>query len=192
MIFSSGERLHYRKVELVLRYHVPNKFKDPKGYAHHLLFMFYPFRDERELTVGQPSSYSSKLNEPGVVEVINNNKSLVEPYSDLVNYAFVNYRSDISPSWDPFSQQEMLENDVENELSEINEVTEISRQYIDNQNNQTYSEAASSQLQATTLSDSEINSKIRPLNLKQRKIFDFIFNWAKLQVKVKSGIISNQ
>ena len=56
--------------------------------------MFYPFRDERELTVGQPSSYSSKLNEPGVIEVINNNKSLVEPYSDLVNYSFVNYRSD--------------------------------------------------------------------------------------------------
>ena len=86
--------------------------------------MFYPFRDERELTVGQPSSYSSKLNEPGVIEVINNNKSLVEPYSDLVNYAFVNYRSDISPSWDPFSQQVMmLKNDVENELSEINEET---------------------------------------------------------------------
>ena len=131
--------------------------------------MFYPFRDERELTVGQPSSYSSKLNEPGVIEVINNNKSLVEPYSDLVNYAFVNYRSDISPSWDPFSQQVMmLKNDVENELSEINEETEIRGQYIDNQNNQTYSEAVSSQLQATTLSDSEINSKIRPLNLKQR------------------------
>ena len=38
LILSSGERLLYRKVELVLQYHVPNKFKDPEGYAHLLLF----------------------------------------------------------------------------------------------------------------------------------------------------------
>ena len=45
LVLSAGERLHYCTVELVLQYHVPNKFKDPEGYAHHLLFMFYPFRD---------------------------------------------------------------------------------------------------------------------------------------------------
>ena len=80
--------------------------KDPEGYANHLLFMFYPFRDECELKVGQPSSYSTKLCEPGVFEIVNKNKSLVEPYSDLVNAAFLNYRADITPSWDPSSQQE--------------------------------------------------------------------------------------
>ena len=63
--------------------------------------MFYPFGDECHLKVGQPSSYYSKLNEPGVIEVINNNKSLV-PYSDLVNDTFLNYRLDYSLSWDPF------------------------------------------------------------------------------------------
>ena len=187
LILSSGERLHYRKVELVLRYHVPNKFKDPEGYAHHLLFLFYPFRDECKLKVGQPSSYSSKLREPGVIEVINKNKSLVEPYRDLVNDAFLNHRSGISHSWNPFSQQE--NDDVENELCEINEQAELSSQDIKNRNNQTYSEVVSSQVQAAILSDSEINSKIRSLKLKH--IFDFIFNWAKLQVKINSGVISN-
>ena len=98
LILSSGERLHYCKVELVLRYHVPNKFKDPVGYAHHLLFMFYPFRDECKLKVGESPSYSSKLNEAGVLEIANNNKKLVEPYSDLVNAAFLNYRAKITPS----------------------------------------------------------------------------------------------
>ena len=72
LVLSSGEKLHYYKVKLVLRYHVPNKFKDPEDYAHHLLFMFYPFRDECELKVGQPSSYSSKLSEPGILEIVNN------------------------------------------------------------------------------------------------------------------------
>lgn len=34
------------KEYLVLRYHVPSKLKKPEAYAHHLLFMFYPFRNE--------------------------------------------------------------------------------------------------------------------------------------------------
>ena len=38
LILPSGERLHYRKLELVLWYHV---------------FMFYPFRDECKLKVGE-------------------------------------------------------------------------------------------------------------------------------------------
>ena len=45
LILSLGERLNYCKVELVLGYHIPNKFNDPEGYAHHLHFMLYPFRD---------------------------------------------------------------------------------------------------------------------------------------------------
>ena len=48
-------------------------------------FMFYPFRDECELKVGQPSSYSTKLSKPGVLEIVNNNKSLAEPSSDIWN-----------------------------------------------------------------------------------------------------------
>ena len=92
LILSSGERLHYCKVELVLRYQIHNKFKDPEGYADHLLFMVYSFRDECELKLGQPPSYSSKVSESGALEIVNDNKSLVEPYSDLVNTAFLNYR----------------------------------------------------------------------------------------------------
>ena len=122
----------------------PINFKDPEGYAHYLLFMFYPFRDEFELKVGQPSSYSSKLSEPGVLEIVNNNKSLVEPYSDLVNAAFLNYRAEITSSWDTFSQQE--NEDVENELCEIeiNDQTEISCPHQENQTDENYSETVSS------------------------------------------------
>ena len=39
----------HHKVECVLSYHVPNKHKDPEAYAHHLCFMFYPFRIEDNL-----------------------------------------------------------------------------------------------------------------------------------------------
>ena len=166
--------MHYRQVELVLRYPVPNKFKHPDSYAHHLLFIFYPFRYECELKLGQSPSYSSKLNEPGVLDVVNYKKSLVEPHSDLVDAAFINYRSDIMPSCDPFSQQE--NENVENELHgiEVNEQTETNCS-DEIQSSLNYPED-SSHFQTPILSDNEINSKIRSLNLKQRQIFDFIHN----------------
>ena len=101
--------------------------------------MFYQFPDECELKVGQSSSYSSKLVEPRVLEIVNNKKSLVEPYSDLVNVAFLNYRAGITASWDPFSQQE--NEYVGNELCEIelNDQTGISCPDEENQNDENYS-----------------------------------------------------
>ena len=38
--------------------------------------MFYPYRDECELNVGQPPSSLSKLSEPGVSEMVNNDKEI--------------------------------------------------------------------------------------------------------------------
>ena len=83
--------------------------------------------------------------------------------------------------------------DVENELSEINEQvakwTEISGQDINNRNNETYAEAVSSQLQATILSDIEINSKIRSLNFKQRQIFDLYLIGLSYRSKLSLGLL---
>lgn len=48
-LMSSKEKLKCRRVKSVLRYHVPNRHKKPEEYAHHMLFMFFPFRDESTL-----------------------------------------------------------------------------------------------------------------------------------------------
>ena len=84
--------------------------------------------------------------------------------------------------------------DVKNELYEIelNDQTEISCPDEENQTDENLSETVSSELETTILSDSEINSKIRSLNVKQRQIFDFIYNWGKSHVKVKCGTTSKQ
>ena len=42
----NNENLKCRKVRDVLRYYQPNPQKNIEQYAHHLLFTFYPFRDE--------------------------------------------------------------------------------------------------------------------------------------------------
>ena len=65
-----------------------NKHKDPEAYSRHLLFIFYPFRSEEQLKAGEPLSYSAKLLEAGLINVINENKRFV--YStELVAVFFV-------------------------------------------------------------------------------------------------------
>ena len=41
--------------------YISNKHKNPENYVDHLLFMFYPFRNECEIKIGESSKYYSKL-----------------------------------------------------------------------------------------------------------------------------------
>ena len=75
---------------------------------------------------------------------------------------------------------------------ELNDQTEISCPAEENQTDENYSETVSSELHTIIPSDSEINSKVRFLNLKQRQILDFIYNWTKSHVKVKFGTTSKR
>ena len=174
-------------MEFVLRYHVPNQHKDPKAYAHHLLFKFYPFCNEEELKAGESNSYCAKLQEPGVVNIIIKNKSLVESFGDLVNEAFLNFRSDLPPSWNQFIHQE--NNDANSELlqGEDNAAQESDDdQHFDMPHSVSGNTAMSAQIH-TILSNNDLSIKIRSLNMKQRYVFDFIYNWAKLYMISKSG-----
>ena len=53
-----------RKTPYVLQFYVPNKETKSEEYAHHMLFMYYSFRDEKELLSGNTPTYASKLSEP--------------------------------------------------------------------------------------------------------------------------------
>ena len=50
-------------------YHLPNKHTHPEDYEHHMLFMYFPFRDENELRYS--NSYNEKLNLPDVLKTVN-------------------------------------------------------------------------------------------------------------------------
>ena len=90
----------------VLLYYVPNKETKPDKYAHHMLFMYFPFRDEKELLSGNPPTYASKLSEPGVIDLVNQNYSLVEPFATIVDNTFLRLSSDTDDIADPHGQQE--------------------------------------------------------------------------------------
>ena len=120
---------------------------------------------------------------------MNNNKSLVESYKDLVNAAFLNYRADVTPNWDPFLSRKMEM--LKMICARLNLM--IRQKYFVLMKKINLMRITQKQkLHTTNLSDSEINSKIRSLDVKQRKIFDFIYNWANSRVKVECGTTSKQ
>ena len=94
------------KVRPVLIYHQPNSQKNIEQYAHHLLFTFYPFRDEAYFkSLPMTGTYFDKLQEPGVMDIINRNEGIMEPFGEIFDQALSYLRSDVTNP-DSFSQQE--------------------------------------------------------------------------------------
>ena len=108
-LMNSNERLKRRKVRAVLQYYVPNLNKNPERYAHHFVFSFYPFRDEGHLK--HPPifvNYLAKLQQPKVLNVVNQNKLVMEPFSDFVGTALANVSQCTRNRHGAFLEQEMV------------------------------------------------------------------------------------
>jgi hypothetical protein len=107
-LMSSKEVMKCRKVKAVMRYHTPNKSKEPEKYFHHLLMLYFPWRNENEL-LGTDQTYVSKFYEPDIQSIVQRNKEIFEPDSDAINEALETLRnSDGMParSYDPINDQE--------------------------------------------------------------------------------------
>ena len=98
------EKMKCRKTPYVLQYYVPNK-ETKSEYAHHMLFMYYRFRDEKELLSDNLPTYANKIWEPGVIDLINQNSYLVEPFAIIVDNAFLRLSSGTDNIMDPCGQQ---------------------------------------------------------------------------------------
>ena len=97
-----------RKIKAVIRYHTPNRRKEPEKYFHHLLMLYFPWRNEQEL-FGENQTYISKFYEPDVQEVVQCKKEIFEPDGDAINEALESLRNfDGVPthSDDPINDQE--------------------------------------------------------------------------------------
>ena len=69
-----------RKIKAVIRYHTPNKRKEPK------IMLYFLWRNEQEL-LGEEQTYISKFYEADVQEVVQRNKEIFEPDGDAINEA---------------------------------------------------------------------------------------------------------
>ena len=69
----------------------------------HMLFMFFPFRDENELKYS--NSNNENLSFPNVLETVNLNRK-IEPYAVLVEDALERLATNQESNIDQFGQQE--------------------------------------------------------------------------------------
>ena len=60
-LMISGETMRCRKLWRILRYHVPNKLLSPEKFAHHVMLLFFPFRDGKQLLSSCPPLYQNKM-----------------------------------------------------------------------------------------------------------------------------------
>ena len=180
-LMNAKEQLKCRKVKAVLHYHIPNRYKCPEKYAHHLLFMFFPFRSEENLKSNISGMYTEKLREPGVLDTVNRNKQIFEPYGDLVDTALLNLRANLN-NRDDYSQQE---ND------EVQEQLLATANYLESEDPAddavTLGDSYLPSHPPVLMSDDELNTKIRSLNTKQRECFDIVHNWAETFIETLSS-----
>ena len=57
-LMRSKDRMRCRSIKKIIRYHTPNVNLNPEEHAHYLLMLFYPFRNEQELS-SQENSFLS-------------------------------------------------------------------------------------------------------------------------------------
>ena len=159
-LMSSKEKMKCRKLPSVLQYFTPNKNRDYESYAHHLLLLFYPFQDESDLKVGIPPSYTNKIAEPGVIDIINTNRALIEPFTDAVDEALLQYsQTEMNIS----EATEQIENEEKQNIC-LNETFDQSTQ------NDITTDVSTPQ-PYSLVSDDEINANIQSLNVQQRQVF---------------------
>ena len=65
----------------VLCYSKPNKSRKYENYAHHLLLLFYPIRNEADFKVAMSPGWTNKFAESGVTDTVNRNRAIVELFS---------------------------------------------------------------------------------------------------------------
>ena len=106
-LMSSKEKLKCRKAKTDLRYYQPSPNRDTEKLVNHMPFSFYPFRTEEPLMLTPiTGTYFEKFQEPGVLDIINRKRAMMEPFSDAVDEVLLNLQSNLNA----FPQQEGDEN----------------------------------------------------------------------------------
>lgn len=107
-LLNKNEYMKCRKVKAVLRYHTPNKTKEPEAYYHHSLMLYYPWRDENSL-LAKDGTYMSTFLKPDVQIVVENNRRIFEPSADAISEALEQLRvneGNLIHSYDAINDQE--------------------------------------------------------------------------------------
>ena len=167
----STEKMKLRRVKKVLRFYQPNKLKKTEHYAHHLLMLYLPYRNEEDLLTN--NSYLETLKNLEVKEVVENNMKIFEPHGEMIDDAFLNFQHVL--------QQDPILDCEDAETEELIPERESDDEISDDEENAFSS--SSSIMQPTVVADEDINRRVRSLNMQQRGVFEVAHSYASRHLK---------
>ena len=135
---------------------------------------FYPFCQEEELKCSSPGFYFVVMN------VINRNKSIMEPYNDMIEEALSNLHSEILNS-DPFGRRE--NDDVQEELANGNNLLDDFENVLDETIFSDEISSLSNYATPTLTRDPELDTMIKSLNDKKHALFNTAHSWRMQYIK---------
>ena len=189
-LMNTHEVMKCRKVKAVIRYHKPNKAKEPELYFHHLLMLYYPWRDETSL-LGSDQTYASKFYEHEVQAVVERNRENFEPDADAVTEALDFFRNNqgniIHSSYDSMNDQENadLQSEEQDDSAPNESFNEQSPTHlVSSSETENHSNLRiTSYHQPTEISDDKLRECVRSLNKRQRCAYDIILTWCRSKMK---------
>ena len=186
-LMNGNEYMKCRKFKAVLRYHTPNKRKKPESYFHHLLMLYYPWRDENNL-MASDQTYTSKFYEPDVQTIVEHNRAIFEPDADAISEAFETLRSNPHNihSYDQINDQENSE--LQGEIQDDSLVNEQFNEQLPShlepvQNQHPSPGVITSYNQPTEISDDILHKTVRLLNIEQRHAYETFLTWCRTKMK---------
>ena len=195
-LMNTNETMKWWKVKAVIRYHRPNKRREPGLFFHHLLLLHYPWRDESNLH-GSDHTYASKFCESGIQDIIERNREIFEPDSEAVTEALEwlrNNHSTVTHSYDPINDRENIEIQPVDDESSLDEVF---NEQVPSQlavNSQTTANLGPSAVtmhnQLTEISDDQLHESVRSLNNMQCKAYDKVLSWSRNKMKTLNSLKS--
>ena len=184
-LLVTNEVMKCRKIRAVVRFHTPNKTKEPEKFFHHLLMLYFPWRDEVADLTGTDQTYASKLLESNVQHILNINRAKFEQNADAVSEAFELFRTNELgnlPSYDSINDQENADMrcDLETDVPFDESFHEQDPEHFANspQSNQPRNVIVT-YLHPSDISDDLLHQSIRSLNSNQRHAFNTVLTWCR-------------
>ena len=165
---NSREFMVRRNQKLVLRYYKPNRQLYPEKFAYHVLLLFYPFINESDL-FSKDGPYSSKLLEPVVSAIVNQNRQIYEPNNELIDSLLL----------------EISKQDQEEHLYEGRE--EHDNQEIESLLHESSSGSLGKCHRHPNISYEGFSRLILSLHFQQHKIFNKVQDWAIKKIKARDS-----
>ena len=198
-LLVTNEVMKCRKIRAVIRFHTANKQKEPERFFHHLLMLYFPWRNEVLDLTGPDNTYASKFFETGVQHIVDINRSKFEQNADVVSEALELLRNNELGnlhSYDSITDQENadIRCDLESDVSLNESFHEQDPEHLGHpQFNQPHTcNTIVSHSHPSDISDDALHESIRSLNSNQRHAYNTVLTWCRTKLMRNNSNQTNE